>query len=163
MNRTIIIVNFIIIKLYKNQKNKLKNNFKKSRMNTTEETTTNEEREIGKVEVSELYSQIKPMIDSAIQHEKPLTALFFAQMNDIVYTFYSTHYWNGEEYIEQMLTDIVKSYCSDRMKEISSLKEDLVLPICNEFRNWERIKRVLKTCFLTIDSLVHADYIDIVC
>ncbi|KAL7713090.1 Cullin [Entamoeba marina] len=87
-----------------------------------------------KQSVDELLDAINPFLEIVLSSKQaPLSSSVFASMNDLVYSFFTTHLWDTEGHISNMLQNIIKNFCSERIRDIKTVSdENLIKKLDNE-------------------------------
>ncbi|ELP86864.1 cullin, putative, partial [Entamoeba invadens IP1] len=118
--------------------------------------------EVTKESVDELYYLLEPFIDIVtMRNEAPTTTCVLASMHDLVYTFFCDHYWDTEGIVLKMIQDIVSSFSKGRYEKFKAVSDDnLILALESEFIIWKRVRKCLKTTFMSVDNLVHCNYVN---
>ncbi|EMS11346.1 cullin, putative [Entamoeba histolytica HM-3:IMSS] len=119
--------------------------------------------EVTQDSIAQLYDALDPFLNIVVMqnNDSVTTPCVLASMNDLVYSFFCEHYWENKGLVIKMIEKIVSRFSEQRFERFRLVtNENIVLALESEFVIWKRVRKCLMITFLSIDTLVHVNYIN---
>ncbi|EMD42479.1 cullin, putative [Entamoeba histolytica KU27] len=119
--------------------------------------------EVTQDNIAQLYDALDPFLNIVVMqnNDSVTTPCVLASMNDLVYSFFCEHYWENKGLVIKMIEKIVSRFSEQRFERFRLVtNENIVLALESEFVIWKRVRKCLMITFLSIDTLVHVNYIN---